>query len=156
MEETCCSETPATGSKQGLLAVCFTLVFYLAYSSTLKMEATCYSKTSPEGRNQVLATCFTMVFCLAYSSILKMDAVCSSETSVSFQRTTLRYIPEDRTFHNYRCENVNSYILNNLCTKLEDWILFAYLLSKSIQFWFIASLTVINKGGVGAGIAQSL
>jgi hypothetical protein len=27
---------------------------------------------------------------------LKMEAICSSETSVEFQRTTRRYIPEDR------------------------------------------------------------
>jgi hypothetical protein len=27
-----------------------------------------------------------------------MDAICSSETSVEFQRTTRRYIPEDRIF----------------------------------------------------------
>jgi hypothetical protein len=27
-----------------------------------------------------------------------MEAICSSETSVAFQRTTRRYIPEERTF----------------------------------------------------------
>jgi hypothetical protein len=31
---------------------------------------------------------------------------CCSETSVSLQRSTWRYIPEDRTLHNHRCENV--------------------------------------------------
>jgi hypothetical protein len=36
--------------------------------------------------------------CLAYSSTLEMKATCSSETSVNFQRTTRRYIPEDRPF----------------------------------------------------------
>jgi hypothetical protein len=34
-----------------------------------------------------------------------------AETSVDFQRTTRRYIPEDRTFHNHRCGNLKSYIL---------------------------------------------
>jgi hypothetical protein len=29
---------------------------------------------------------------------MKMEATCSSETSVDFQRTTRRYIPEERTF----------------------------------------------------------
>jgi hypothetical protein len=29
--------------------------------------------------------------------ILKVEAICSSETSDDFQRTTCRYIPEDRT-----------------------------------------------------------
>jgi hypothetical protein len=33
----------------------------------------------------------------------------SSETSVGFQRTTRRYIPEDRTHHNHRCENLKSH-----------------------------------------------
>jgi hypothetical protein len=36
----------------------------------------------------------------AYSSILKIGAVCFSETSIDFQRTTWRYIPEDRTLQN--------------------------------------------------------
>jgi hypothetical protein len=31
---------------------------------------------------------------------------CSSETSVTFQRATRRYIPEDSTLHNHRCENL--------------------------------------------------
>jgi hypothetical protein len=45
--------------------------------------------------------------CLAYSSTLKMEATRSSETSVDFYRTTWRYIPEDRTLHNYICETLN-------------------------------------------------
>jgi hypothetical protein len=40
-------------------------------------------------------------------STLKMEAIFSSETSVDFQRTTRRYIPEDGTLHNHRCENLN-------------------------------------------------
>jgi uncharacterized membrane protein len=35
-----------------------------------------------------------------------------------FQRTTRRYILEDSTLHNHRCENLKSYILQNL--RLED------------------------------------
>jgi hypothetical protein len=38
------------------------------------------------------------------------EEICSSETSVDFQRTTRRYIPEDSTLHNYRCENLKSYM----------------------------------------------
>jgi hypothetical protein len=45
------------------------------------------------------------------SSTLKMEAIYSSETSVETQRTTRRHIPEDDTLHNYRCENLKSYIL---------------------------------------------
>jgi hypothetical protein len=45
----------------------------------------------------VLPPPFTLVSCVAYSSTLKMKATCFPETSVDFQRTTRRYIPEDRT-----------------------------------------------------------
>jgi hypothetical protein len=79
------------------------------------------SKSKPRkkpGRSRGQAACFSachllsrLVFCLAYSSILKMEAVCSSETSVEFQRTTRRYIPEDRTLNNHRCWNLTSHVL---------------------------------------------
>jgi hypothetical protein len=42
------------------------------------------------------------------ASILKMEATFSSETSVDTLRTTRRYIPEDGTLHNHRCENLKS------------------------------------------------
>jgi hypothetical protein len=48
----------------------------------------------------LLAICFMLVSCLAYSSTLMMEVVCSSETPVDFQRTTLRYIAEDRELFN--------------------------------------------------------
>jgi hypothetical protein len=51
-----------------------------------------------------------LVSCLTYSSTLKMETKCSSEMSVEYQRTTQRYIPEDITLHNHRCENLNSYL----------------------------------------------
>jgi hypothetical protein len=38
-----------------------------------------------------------------------MAAKFISETSVGFQRTTRRYIPEDRTLHKHYCENLKSY-----------------------------------------------
>jgi hypothetical protein len=38
-----------------------------------------------------------------------MEATCSSEESVDIQRTTRRYIPEDKTLHNHRCEDLKSY-----------------------------------------------
>jgi hypothetical protein len=49
-----------------------------------------------------------LISCLAYASNLKIEATCSSETSVDFERTTRRYIPEDKTLHNHRCENLVS------------------------------------------------
>jgi hypothetical protein len=42
-------------------------------------------------------------------SALEKEAICSSETSVDSERTTRRYIPEDGTLHNHRCENLKSY-----------------------------------------------
>jgi hypothetical protein len=40
-----------------------------------------------------------------------METTCFSETPIDFQRTTRGYIPEDRALHNYRCENLKSYIV---------------------------------------------
>jgi hypothetical protein len=48
---------------------------------------------------------FTLVSYMAFSA-LKMEATCSSETSVDFKQTRRRYIPEDRTAHSHRCENL--------------------------------------------------
>jgi hypothetical protein len=42
-----------------------------------------------------------------------MEAICSSETSVDTQRTARRYIQEDGTLHNHRCENLKSYLDQN-------------------------------------------
>jgi hypothetical protein len=38
-----------------------------------------------------------LLSCLFYSLTLKMEEMYSSETSIDFQRTTWRYIAEDRT-----------------------------------------------------------
>jgi hypothetical protein len=48
-----------------------------------------------------LSLAFTQVSYLGYFSTLKMEATCYSKTSVDFQKTTQRFIPEDRTpkFH---------------------------------------------------------
>jgi hypothetical protein len=65
----------------------------------------------PRIRNQHESVClFHAGSCLAYSSTMNMKATSSFETSVNFQRTTRHYIPEDRTLHNHRCENITSYI----------------------------------------------
>jgi hypothetical protein len=49
-----------------------------------------------------------------------MEAICSSETSVGTQRTTQRYIPEDGTLHNHRCENLKSYGVKSYHLRLEQ------------------------------------
>jgi hypothetical protein len=42
----------------------------------------------------------------------------ASETSVDFERITRRYIPEDRTLHNHRCENLKSHFrVFNICIR---------------------------------------
>jgi hypothetical protein len=38
-----------------------------------------------------------------------MEETYSSVTPVDFRRTTRRYIPENRTLHNHRCENLKFY-----------------------------------------------
>jgi hypothetical protein len=43
--------------------------------------------------------------------MLKMEAKYSSEDSVDFQWNVRRYIAEDRTLHNLRCENLKSYFI---------------------------------------------
>jgi hypothetical protein len=43
-----------------------------------------------------------------FGSILIAQATYSSKTSVHFQRTTWRYILEDKTLHDNRCEYVKS------------------------------------------------
>jgi hypothetical protein len=62
----------------------------------------------------LFVTCFMLVSCLAYSSALKMEATCSSETSVDFHRNTRRYISEDITIHNHRCENLKSHYVSSV------------------------------------------
>jgi hypothetical protein len=42
----------------------------------------------------------------AYYSTLKNESIYLSETSVEFQRTARRYVPEDSTIRNHRCENL--------------------------------------------------
>jgi hypothetical protein len=55
---------------------------------------------------------------LAHSSILRME-IRSSETSVNFQRTTWRYIKEDSSHHNHRCENLISGCTTSYTVRLE-------------------------------------
>jgi hypothetical protein len=63
----------------------------------------------PDNEESHLLPCSSLkvmfVSCLAYFSTQKMEVTCSTETSIDFQRTTGRYITEDRTLHNHRCDN---------------------------------------------------
>jgi hypothetical protein len=60
---------------------------------------------------QISHLCLTLVSCFAYSSTLKMKAILPTETSIHFQPSTRRYIPEDRTLLNHRCEKLRAYTL---------------------------------------------
>jgi hypothetical protein len=46
-----------------------------------------------------------------FGVICRLNLRGRTETSVDFQRTTRRYIPEVRTLHNHRCENLKSYFV---------------------------------------------
>jgi hypothetical protein len=99
-------------------------------------------------REGLLAAYFVLVSYLAYSLTLKMEAISSSEPSVKFQRTMLRYIPEDRILHNHRCENLVSYtlpiltankhtetvrILSHLCSPIWKQSGLQYFMSKNVK-----------------------
>jgi hypothetical protein len=71
---------------------------------------------------------FALLSCLAYS-ILKMVMICSSETSVNFQRTTRRYIPEDRNFHYFVCYSSRGLFISKISSGLFQVLrhLYAYI-----------------------------
>jgi hypothetical protein len=55
-----------------------------------------------------------------------MEVMCSSETSVDFQRTTRRYIPDDRGIYNYRRENLISWSLRCFVYKKNNCLLYEW------------------------------
>jgi hypothetical protein len=73
------------------------------------------SRREVGGELALLAACLKLISSIIYTSTLKMEATYPSETSIDFQRTTLRYISEDRTLHNHRCEKFKSFIMEILC-----------------------------------------
>jgi hypothetical protein len=86
-------------ARSALAALFRVFASYLSLSCTsflLRIQTRASSK-----RIALLVNCFMLVSCVAYSSALKMEAKWSSETLVDFQQTTLRYIPEDRTYKFY-------------------------------------------------------
>jgi hypothetical protein len=102
----------------------------------------------------IFAACFVLISCMANSSSLKMEAIRSSETSVNFHRTTWRYIPEGRSLHNYRCENLkfNSYILfcfvsgkrKQVCLTGKDTKWLNCCIRKRVSRWHLTLWTIIN------------
>jgi hypothetical protein len=81
--------------------------------SPLKVNRTLRRNLSPPSWGRRLSQarnsdCLPLAFMLVSSSTLKKDLICSSETSVEFRRNTRRYLPEDRSLHNYCCDNRKS------------------------------------------------
>jgi hypothetical protein len=72
-------------------------------ASIFRVEEISSAKTS-------LPPACLLIFAELISWTLKMEAICSSKTSVETQLTLRRHITEDDTLHNYRCENLKSYI----------------------------------------------
>jgi hypothetical protein len=62
-----------------------------------------------------------------------MEATRSSETSVDFQMTTQRYIPEDRTLHNHRCEKLKSYTVHDMFTDHNSYNITEYVDFEGMQ-----------------------
>jgi hypothetical protein len=92
-----------------------------------------HSRIISRAWKQVASRAFTLVSCSTYSSILNMEAICSSETSVDFQWTTRRYIPEDRTLHNHRFENLKLYkILYIASTGKRNLLIYQHFLGVSL------------------------
>jgi hypothetical protein len=65
-----------------------------------------------------------------------MEAICFSETSVDMQRTAQRYVPEDSTLHNHRCENLKSYMFFDVLEVVES-------VQQAI---FLGTTVLLNKG----------
>jgi hypothetical protein len=74
-----------------------------------------------------------LVPCVAYSSTRNMEGASSSEISIDFQRTTRRYIPEDRALQNHRCKNLRSYKMCNLAYNFYCLQWFRCLLCRNVK-----------------------
>jgi hypothetical protein len=73
------------------------LFIYDLFNADSITRASCFEWQRYSSDASLLVTLFKLVSCLSYLSTLKIEATYSSETAVDFQRTTWRYIPEDRT-----------------------------------------------------------
>jgi hypothetical protein len=67
------------------------------------------SKNKHVACGDLIATSLKLVSRFTYSSTQIMEPACSSAMLVYVQRTTLRYIQEDRALQNHCFENLESY-----------------------------------------------
>jgi hypothetical protein len=80
-----------------------------------------------------------------------MEAICSSETPVDTQRNTWRYIPEESTLHNQRCENLKSYKMWNHNLSVSNLFYYIGLLINTTK----TSTYFGHKGPSSGGIADN-
>jgi hypothetical protein len=64
--------------------------------------------------------------------------------STDFQRTTRRYIPEDRTLHNHRYENLKSYIILPLQLSQSVTDLFTFCLLRNMIISYNMYPSILN------------
>jgi hypothetical protein len=76
-----------------------------------------------QARNQCEAgSCKFCCWFLAFlTSAPKMEVTCSSRTLIDYCWTTHSYISEDRTLHNYCCENLKSFNIY-YCSEFSCWL----------------------------------
>jgi hypothetical protein len=72
---------------------------------------------------------------LADFSTLKMEAIRSSETSVQSTTSTRPHTPEDGIIHSHRSENLKSYILCFLVSRIQDDGKAQNQFRKELFFW---------------------
>jgi hypothetical protein len=76
------------------ITLCSLLKINTCFGGTCRLQLQGRRISPPELATNI---CFIIVLFLAYCLTLKMEVTSFSETSVHFQRTTGRYIPEERT-----------------------------------------------------------
>jgi hypothetical protein len=126
------------------------------YSNSLRMTISIFwdiTPCSPLKVNRSFARnespselCLLLTSCWFHSwlSTLKKETTHSSETSAELERTTWRYIAEDRTVHNHRCGNLKfnadhsgrprglTHELSSLARKLGSWVRIPLEACKSV------------------------
>lgn len=75
----------------------------------------------------------------AHSLTLKMEVTSSSKISVDFLWTTKRYIQEDGTLHNRRCEDLKSYRIENFINIVIDNF------GLGMNAWYVSQLSELQK-----------
>jgi hypothetical protein len=88
-----------------------------------------------------------------------MEETCSSETSIDFQRTTRRYISEDKFPHNQPCEHFKSYTwkkeLGNHVNGPMYWYAIFFIFERVFFCIFFALYTDLGDLGLKMSVRSS-